>query len=204
MLQEEKAKMHPFGNNEKRFIGSKLSNGNDIKDYKFKTIQNSRRDNLEGGIGKFVNVQDDSYLERASRKKNFAHENSRNKIPTERVINPSIEQTSEPRRAKKACHSVENSRHLTDGTFQSLLNRTPEKFISRGKKIITAYNVREKETNMFSKEFLFDKTVTGLFGVMRKVRKKRSDEKESKEKSEVRKGRRMISQGKLMNTISYF
>ena len=59
MVTQESQKAHPFGLAEMRFRWSKISNGNDIKTFAHKFI-NKHKDNLEGGIGRFLTQTDHS------------------------------------------------------------------------------------------------------------------------------------------------
>ena len=165
MVTQESQKAHPFGLAEKRFRWSKVSNGNDIKTFAHKNI-NKHKDNLEGGIGRFLSQTDHSTFSSIYAKKKQYEQNS-NFHKTGRVINPELDtERNKYITHKKRSMSTESTRHCTDGSFQSLMKRTPSSFKVRGKK---RNDSLDKEHNIFSKEFLNEKC-TGLFGVMRKKR----------------------------------
>ena len=165
MVTQESQKAHPFGLAEKRFRWSKVSNGNDIKTFAHKNI-NKHKDNLEGGIGRFLSQTDHSTFSSIYAKKKQYEQNS-NFHKTGRVINPELDtERNKYITHKKRSMSTESTRHCTDGSFQSLMKRTPSSFKVRGKRINCSL---DKEHNIFSKEFLNEKC-TGLFGVMRRKR----------------------------------
>ena len=165
MVTQESQKAHPFGLAEKRFRWSKVSNGNDIKTFAHKNI-NKHKDNLEGGIGRFLSQTDHSTFSSIYAKKKQYEQNS-NFHKTGRVINPELDtERNKYITHKKRSMSTESTRHCTDGSFQSLMKRTPSSFKVRGKK---RNGSLDKEHNIFSKEFLNEKC-TGLFGVMRRKR----------------------------------
>ena len=165
MVTQESQKAHPFGLAEKRFRWSKVSNGNDIKTFAHKNI-NKHKDNLEGGIGRFLSQTDHSTFSSIYAKKKQYEQNS-NFHKTVRVINPELDtERNKYITHKKRSMSTESTRHCTDGSFQSLMKRTPSSFKVRGKK---RNGSLDKEHNIFSKEFLNEKC-TGLFGVMRRKR----------------------------------
>ena len=165
MVTQESQKAHPFGLAEKRFRWSKVSNGNDIKTFAHKNI-NKHKDNLEGGIGRFLSQTDHSTFSSIYAKKKQYEQNS-NFHKTGRVINPELDtERNKYITHKKRSMSTESTRHCTDGSFQSLMKRTPSSFKVRVKK---RNGSLDKEHNIFSKEFLNEKC-TGLFGVMRRKR----------------------------------
>ena len=165
MVTQESQKAHPFGLAEKRFRWSKVSNGNDIKTFAHKNI-NKHKDNLEGGIGRFLSQTDHSTFSSIYAKKKQYEQNS-NFHKTGRVINPELDtERNKYITHKKRSMSTESTRHCTDGSFQSLMKRTPSSFKVRGKK---RNGSLDKEHNIFSKEWLNEKC-TGLFGVMRRKR----------------------------------
>ena len=136
-----------------------------IKTFAHKNI-NKHKDNLEGGIGRFLSQTDHSTFSSIYAKKKQYEQNS-NFHKTGRVINPELDtERNKYITHKKRSMSTESTRHCTDGSFQSLMKRTPSSFKVRGKK---RNGSLDKEHNIFSKEFLNEKC-TGLFGVMRRKR----------------------------------
>ena len=168
MVTQESQKAHPFGLAEKRFRWSKVSNGNDIKTFAHKNI-NKHKDNLEGGIGRFLSQTDHSTFSSIyAKKKQYEQKNNYHK--TGRVINPELDtERNKYITHKKRSMSTESTRHCTDGSFQSLMKRTPSSFKVKGKKKFGSLDRVNKEHNIFSKEWLNEKC-TGLFGVMRRKR----------------------------------
>lgn len=177
MVTQESQKKHPFGLSEKRFRWNKVSNGNDIRLFAHKFI-NKKKDNLEGGLGKFLNQTDQSTFQSIyARKQKYAQNN--NSIKTGRVINPILntEKMLDTVNHKKRSASTESNRHNTDGSFISLMKRTPSSFKVKGKKRVnTSVDGKKNEHGIFTKEFLFDKNCNGLFGVSRKMKRRHSSE----------------------------
>ena len=89
MLSSENQKSHPFGLAEKRFEWeNNYSNGNDLK--KHKKLLNKTKDNLEGGIGRFLNrIIRENEMER-EREKNSPN----NKYLQNMSMNSSVDQAS--------------------------------------------------------------------------------------------------------------
>ena len=169
MVTQESQKAHPFALAEKRFRWSKISNGNDIKTFAHKFI-NKHKDNLEGGIGRFLTQTDHSTFSAIYAKKQ-KYEQNKNNHKTARVLNPELDtEKNKYIIHKKRSMSTESTRHCTDGSFQSLMKRTPSSFKVKGKKRNGSLDRVNQEHNIFSKEFLNDSKCNGLFGVMRRKR----------------------------------
>lgn len=170
MAQTETQKTHPFGISEKRFEWTKnLSNGNDLK-----PISRMRKsDNLEGGIGRFLNKKkvdlnrttDDNYARKIKLNNNAYRK-------TQRVIYPNHNNEIYKSTKKKTFEQyAELLRHRTDGTYKSLIDKTPnESFpLNQGKKKLnSSMEYSFQPTNMFSEKFLCDPNYTRIFGVDRK------------------------------------
>ena len=177
MLSTENQKSHPFGLAEKRFEwANNYSNGNDLK--KHKKFLNKTKDNLEGGIGRFLNrIIRENEMKR-EREKNLSNNKyiNRNKgyknlnLNSQRVIYPEKDTEIKKVNKKRTYRSQEkNLLHTTDGRITSLLKKTPLKFINKGKKMNCSVEYgRKKDTNLFSDEFLNDKKYNRIPGVKRK------------------------------------
>ena len=173
MVNNENQKFHPFGQSEKRFNWvNNYSNGNDLKKHK-KIVR--KKDNLEGGIGRFL-TKSRLENEKQNEKNSFENNNKRKKnkflnTNSQRVIYP--EKDTEVKKVNKirTYGSIEkNLLHTTDGRITSLLAKTPLNFRYRGKR---TYNNsvdygKRKDTNLFSEEFLNDKNYNRIPGVTRK------------------------------------
>ncbi len=178
----ENQKDHPFGFAEKRFEWKKMyNNGNDLK--KHKRNLNRSKDNLEGGIGRFI-----SRNERENEKegktdfnlfKNYNQYAGRNKnryikylnLNSQRVIQPEKDNEIKKINKKRTYHSQEkNLLHTTGGRITTLFNKTPLKIQNKTKKMFydSVDYGRRKDTNYFAEEFLNDKNYNRIPGVDRK------------------------------------
>jgi len=179
MVNNENQKSHPFGLAEKRFCWvNNYSNGNDLKNHK--KIMRKTKDNLEGGIGRYIN-RIIAENERERRREIYSLQNN-NKITREkalkylnlnsqRVIYPEKDTEIKRVNKKRTYGSQEkNLLHTTDGRITSLLDKTPLRFENRGKKMLnnSVDYGRKKDTNLFSDEFLNDKEYNRIPGVKRK------------------------------------
>lgn len=177
MVNNEIQKSHPFGHTEKRFNWQKYSNGNDLKRHK-KIVR--MQDNLEGGIGRFLNRNRILNEREREREKNElkTHRNGSVErahqylnLNSQRVIYP--EKDTEIQRVNKKRTYRSNEKdllHTTDGRITTLLDKTPLHFKYRGKKMFNNsidYG-RRKDTNLFSDEFLNDMSYNRIPGVPRK------------------------------------
>ena len=172
MVNNENQKFHPFGQSEKRFNWiNNYSNGNDLKKHK-KIVR--KKDNLEGGIGRFLTknrLENEKQNEKNSFENNPRKKNKLLNINSQRVINP--EKDTEIKKVNKirTYGSMEKDLlHTTDGRITTLLGKTPLNFKYRGKR---TYNNsvdygKRKDTNLFSEEFLNDKSYNRIPGVTRK------------------------------------
>lgn len=173
MVNNENQKSHPFGQSEKRFNWvNNYSNGNDLKKHK-KIVR--KTDNLEGGIGRFL-TKNRFENEKQNEKNSFIIKNKRKKnnyfnINSQRVIDPEKDTEVKKVNKKRTYGSIEkNLLHTTDGRISTLLYKTPLNFKYRGKR---TYNNsvdygKRKDTNLFSEEFLNDKSYNRIPGVTRK------------------------------------
>lgn len=131
---------HPFGINEKRFSWKKnFGNGNDFK-IKEK-IKGKRKDNLEGGLGKFLMEErrDRRFLNHSI---NASHSLSRIKKlhdndlkQTRRVIYPaSNNEPQRPQKKKTYQNSQRTLRFSREGCYFDLIEKTPKFIPIKGKK----------------------------------------------------------------------
>ncbi len=180
LVNNENQKSHPFGLAEKRFCWvNNYSNGNDLKHRK--KIMCKTKDNLEGGIGRYLN-KIISENERERRREIYSLKNNNNKITrdkalkylnlnSQRVIYPEKDTEIKRVNKKRTYGSQEkNLLHTTDGRITSLLDKTPLQFENKGKKMLnnSVDYGRKKDTNLFSDEFLNDKQYNRIPGVKRK------------------------------------
>ena len=138
------------------------------------------------GLGKFIFNKKLKKIERNKKLYNIDGYKIRQKLKydynnlknTKRVIFPesNYEKKVEPKRKKRFSSAENNIRHVTDGTFQSLLNRTPDKFIiSNGKRKL---NSSFQENILFyeDKKDLWQIDNDKIFGISHKVRVKNINE----------------------------
>ena len=172
-------KSHPFGLAENRFTWVKIyCNGNDLKNHK--KLFKIRKDNLEGGIGHFfekMKIENEKEME-----KNFLKESLNPKkqkkmkyrfqnLSSERVINPEKDTEVEKISKKRTYENSKNNLfYSTNGKISLLFKRTPLVVRNKGKKILnnSVDYGRKRDTNLFSDDFLNDKTYNRIPGVMRK------------------------------------
>ena len=177
MASYENQKFHPFGIAEQRFKWAKIySNGNDLKNHKKIILRN--KDNLDGGIGSFLTRNEiENEKGKVSQTNLFKNRISKNKAPnylkfnSQRVIHPEKDTEVKKINKKRTYESQEkNLIYSSNGSITSLLNKTPLHFKNRGKKIFNNFVEygRKKDTNLFSEEFLNDKTYNRIPGVTRK------------------------------------
>lgn len=145
IVETETQKSHPFGLAESRFTWvKKYSNGEDLK--KHKKLFNGKKDNLEGGIGRFfkrIQIENEKEMQQNLLKNslNFKREKKLKykyqNINSERVICP--EKDTEIKKVSKR-RTIENYKNIllssTDGTISSLFEKTPLIFNYKGKKIL--------------------------------------------------------------------
>ena len=172
MVNNENQRAHPFGQAEKRFNWiNNYSNGNDLKKHK-KIVR--KKDNLEGGIGRFLTknkLENEKQNDMNSFGNNKRKKNKLLKINSQRVLFP--EKDTEVKKVNKirTYGSIEkNMLYNTDGRISTLLGKTPLNYNYKGKRIYNSsvdYGKR-KDTNLFSDEFLNDKSYNRIPGVTRK------------------------------------
>jgi len=168
IVDKESQKNHPFGLAEKRFKWVEFySNGNDLKGRKG-IIRNKMRDNLEGGISKFVarnnfyNERNNYMLKKASKFIN---------ISSQRVIYPEKNHEKKRINKKRTFGSLDKSlRYQNKGIISSLIDRTPLEPVGGGRKMLinSVDYGRKKDTKLFSDAFLNDPKYNRIPGVDRK------------------------------------
>ena len=178
MVDSEKQKSRAFGISEKRFDWvNNYSNGNDLKNHK--KILRKNKDNLEGGIGRYLNrIRIENEREREKENKLINNNNIPQKkahkyldLNSLRVIYPEKDTEIKKVNKKRTYGSQEkNLLHTTDGRITSLLDKTPLQFKNRGKKMLnnSVDYGRKRDTDLFSDEFLNDKKYNRIPGVKRK------------------------------------
>ena len=181
MVDSENQKSHPFGIAEKRFNWiNNYSNGNDLHNHK--KIFRKHKDNLEGGIGRYLTkIQLENEKLRQQEKETdqnlLKNKISKNKaykylnLNSQRVIYPEKDTEMKKVNKKRTYGSQEkNLLHTTDGRITSLLEKTPLHFKNRGKKMLnnSVDYGRKRDTNLFSDDFLNDKGYNRIPGVDRK------------------------------------
>ena len=145
IVETETQKSHPFGLAESRFTWvKKYSNGEDLK--KHKKLFYGKKDNLEGGIGRYfkrIQIENEKEMQQNLLKNclNFKREKKLKykyqNINSERVICP--EKDTEIKKVSKR-RTFENYKNIllssTDGTISSLFEKTPLIFNHKGKKML--------------------------------------------------------------------
>ena len=145
IVETETQKSHPFGLAESRFTWvKKYSNGEDLK--KHKKLFYDKKDNLEGGIGRYfkrIQIENEKEMQQNLLKNclNFKREKKLKykyqNINSERVICP--EKDTEIKKVSKR-RTFENYKNIllssTDGTISSLFEKTPLIFNHKGKKML--------------------------------------------------------------------
>ena len=178
---------HPFFSTEKRFDWvNKYCNGNDLH----RRQKNNRKiciDNLEGGIGKFIETKPKKKISKQNIDKTYnsdyykiknKYKNDYNKYQfTQRVIDP--EKNIEKMKVSKikTFRSQEkNLRHITDGTYKSLMSKTPIDIPIKGRKRMNkSIDCGNKPDSILFYENRLEecsKDNNRLFGVERKFRTK--------------------------------
>lgn len=159
LVKENETNQYAFGGSGERF-----SNKAQLEEIgHIRRARNRNRDNLEGGLGPFMTK------EYHSRRKGI--ERKRNGISTERVINPSMNNEVVPPKNKRTFYKLRQaSLHSTDGSFNSLIMKTPKSFPVRGKKRCNSVSGKE-DHDFFSKEFLMDNKANPIPGIQRKIRR---------------------------------
>lgn len=130
-----------------------------------------KKDHLEEGIGTYIYKKQFKKINPAD----FINKSIYNKIQfenknfniTQRVINPEKNKIKEKPNNKRFFSQEKNLRHTTDGTYRSLINRTPVVFPIKGRKILNksleSHDIFLRDINNINE----DKAVR-LFGVERK------------------------------------
>jgi hypothetical protein len=169
MLNKENQKNHPFGLSEPRFhyieTSTGISNGNDIKK-RNKKINNNIKDNLEGGIGKFLSrenkIENDIKVRPNTSRNNI--NNFYKNLNTNRVIHPNLNNEETKQIRKRINNSMEKYINKNNGNIFSLLNKTPLSFPIRGKKRVNSSFDNKNGVDIFSKDFLYDNKFNHLLG----------------------------------------
>ena len=177
-MESENQKSRAFGVSEKRFDWVKnYSNGNDLTNHK--KIIRKAKDNLDGGVGIYLNkIMKENEKAREQQEKdiinnriNLAKAHKYLNLNSQRVIYPEKDTEIKKVNKKRTYGSQEkNLLHTTDGRITTLLGKTPLHFRNRGKKMLnnSVDYGRKKDTNLFSDEFLNDKKYNRIPGVKRK------------------------------------
>ena len=183
IMNREMQKSHPFGLAENRFTWVKIyCNGNDLKNHRRLYNKNVRKDNLEGGIGRYLSrnkMENKKELENNILRNSMDYDNQKKRkyifqsFDSKRVINPEKDTEIQKVSKKKTFEGIKNNLFFrTDGTITSLFQKTPLKTRNKGKKILSNsvdYG-RKGDTNLFSDDFLNDKQYNIIPGIMRKHR----------------------------------
>lgn len=188
MVNEETQRSHPFGLSEPRFHYEKtstgISNGNDIKKRKLNIL---RKDNLEGGIGKFLSKG----IEKNNNRPNTCTNNINlyyQNLNTNRVIHPNLNNEPNKQKRKRINKSMEKYINSNNGNINYLLNKTPDSFPVKGKKRFN--NSFDNQTGIFSKEFLYDNKYNPIFGFGGKAHLSNYANKETEPKNIFGSGRK--------------
>ena len=151
----EYQKQYPFGKNKIRNKNTYL-NGNDIK--KRKKTKQPLNDNLQGGIGNFLNQK---YLQSTDnnillqRNKNNLNYEFKRKIITKRVLNPIFNNEPEIGVKNITVKNIDKERHSTTGNFKSLIDKTPLIFPIKGKKRINkSYDITNNSLDINYDNFI--------------------------------------------------
>ena len=177
MVDNENQKSHPFGYAEKRFYWiNNYSNGNDLKNHK--KLLRKNKDNLEGGIGRYLNrIQLENQKENEEENNLLKNKINRRRahkflnLDSQRVLYPEKDTEIKKIHKKRTYGSQEKDLlHKTNGRITSLLDKTPLYFENRGKKMFnnSVDYGKKKDTDLFSDEFLNDKNYNRIPGVKRK------------------------------------
>ena len=177
MVDNEKQKTRAFGISEKRFDWvNNYSNGNDLKNHK--KIIRKHQDNLEGGIGRYLNrIRIENEKEREKEGNLFNKKISQRKalkylnLNSQRVIYPEKDTEIKKVHKKRTYRSQEkNLLHTTDGRITTLLDKTPLYIRNKGRKHLnnSVDYGRKRDTDYFSDEFLNDSNYNRIPGVKRK------------------------------------
>ena len=159
-------------------------NGNDLHNRKYKNkVYN---DSFDGGIGKFMNVKVkkekkikdiDKLYDADYYKIKTKYKNDYNKLDfTQRVLLPENNKEKKARIQKIRTYASQekNLRHTTDGTYKSLMFKTPDSFPMKGRKrmnkSIDCGNKPDSELFYENKIEECMKDNNRLFGVERKCR----------------------------------
>lgn len=151
----EHQKQYPFGKNKIRNKNTYL-NGNDIK--KGKKMKQPLNDNLQGGIGNFLNLKylqsTDNNILLQRNKNNFNYEFKR-KIITKRVLNPIFNNEPEIGVKDIKVKNIDKERHSTTGNFKSLIDKTPLIIPIKGKKRINnSYDIKNNSLDINYDNFI--------------------------------------------------
>lgn len=136
-LSLEHQKQYPFGKN--KYYSKKNKNTYfNLNDIKIKNNINRPHDNLEGGIGNFLNRKylqsiDNNYFIIKQNKDNLNYEIKRN-IISKRVLNPIFNNEPEVGLKNIKGKNIDKERHSTKGNFKSLIDKTPLIIPIKGKK----------------------------------------------------------------------
>ena len=164
-----------------------MCNGNDLLRIRRRKISNNKamRDNLKGGLGKFLNVKIQNEKKEKDINKIYnadyykiknKYKNEYNKyIFTQRVLLPqkNMEEIEKTKKIRTFASQEKYLRHATDGSYRSIMLKTPEYFPTKGRKKINKSNDcgNKPDSDIFFRNKNEDYKVDDrLFGVERKCR----------------------------------
>ena len=186
--EKDRQKCHPFLSAEKRFeLNYSIINGNDYTFSHKMTVGNYGRDNIIGGIAKFINVNKKKDKRKDVFNKKYFKDYYKirkkftvdyNKIDfTKRVIIPQNDtEKVPPKKLRIITKAGEDFRRVGEGSYLSLISRTPISFPIKGRKRINKSfdcgNKPDSEIFFENKIEECKKDNNRLFGVERKYRTK--------------------------------
>ena len=186
--EKDRQKCHPFLSAEKRFeLNYSIINGNDYTFSHKMTVGNYGRDNIIGGIAKFINVNKKKDKRKDAFNKKYFKDYYKirkkfivdyNKIDfTKRVILPQNDtEKVPPKKLRIITKAGEDLRRVGEGSYLSLISRTPISFPIKGRKRINKSfdcgNKPDSEIFFENKIEECKKDNNRLFGVERKYRTK--------------------------------
>ena len=151
------------------------NNKGNINSYNAYNAHNARNDHLKDGIGNYIYTKQFKYINPLK----FVNKSDYNKIKYEnndynisqRVLIPDKNTLIAKPKNKKFFSMEKNLRHTTDGTYQSLINRTPANLPIKGrKKINLSFDDNSRQDHdLFLRGKVKERNKGRLFGVERKL-----------------------------------
>jgi len=187
--EKNKQKNHPFFSAEKRFdLAKTFINGNDYEFSHKMTVKKICRDNLKEGLAKFINVNiKKDYSSKDEFNKKYRNDyykirkkfiDDYNKIDfTKRVLLPQKNTENPPPEKMRLITDIsKNLRRLGEGSYISLMKRTPGSFPIKGRKRLNkSFDCGNKPDSEIFYENKIEECMKNndrLFGVDRKFRAK--------------------------------